>query len=786
MQYLSVPISKRVKGSDGSVTVFGKVTDETLDLDGQVVDAATAAQALDEWFQEHANIRQQHSGLLAPAGKGIQLDHEKDGPWLTAKIVEPTAVKLVEEGVYQAFSIGIADGRLDTTPTARKRAPNGILYPSLINEVSIVDYPANPSAKFLWARKRAGQAMEIIDKNEILDPSISENDDLVYALKSLHGNIVATFATDEEAQATIGTTWDEREYEAHGNVVVKKRNFDPGVGGGVDRDKLPKSDFADPEQRKYPIVTPKDVEDAAGLVGHADNPTEVKANIIRIAHAKGPEFVAKLPENWKETKVEKSAGTQHGPECPTCKGTGKIRDGHMTCPKCKGKGFVTATKGEIPDVDEKITEDLNEADTAIDDAKDEQAKDNAQHEAKKRKTKKKVSKAARRLAKEAAKARVKKGRIVVSESELVKLQSVHDTLCPAFESVPALAKKSVPATILPEMFADRLSAISGSKATPGSIAEASEAYLAAHQVSRLSAKSLTHLRALAHKTFTTAYPNLRINSPDLSSPEAFRRGFLGSSNKETATTMDHPTNFPTAKPLDAQDIQRGPLVANEARPSLMGGTPAKDLVATKRKTSRQFYRNVDKDKNVKAMSILHDHIASNYPSVCPLSGAHAIANETEDRLGTPPEMYSPASSVTKIDAKADAKPKPVHARANKGRGRSLDLAAIKPVLDEYMTEQISSVTKSYTKRIGKLEAKLKKVAAAPDPAQASNRLTRFQTTKAFVPEVDESKKETVKRAKSLTRDIRDRNSTFAQQAVVELQDLVSAKEFASLMISDDE
>ena len=458
----------------------------------------------------------------------------------------------------------------------------------------------------------------------------------------------------------------------------------------------------------------------------------------------------------------------------------------MTCPKCKGKGFVTATKGEIPDVDEKITEDLNEADTAIDDAKDEQAKDNAQHEAKK--TKKKVSKAARRLAKESAKARVKKGHIVVSESELAKLQSVHDTLCPAFESVPALAKKSVVATIRPEMFADRLSAISGSKATPGSIAEASEAYLAAHAVSQVSAKSLTHLRELAHKTFTTAYPNLRVNSPDLSSPEAFRRGFLGSANKETATSMNHPNNFPNAKPLDAADFQRGPLVANEARPSLMGGTPAKDLVAHKRKapSTRQFYRNVDKDKNVKAMAILHDHIASNYPSVCPMSGAHAIADETEDRLGTPPEMYSPASSVTQIDAKADAKPKPVHARANKGRGRSLDLAAIKPVLDEYMTEQLSSVTKSYTKRIGKLEAKLKKVAAAPDPAQASNRLTRFQTTKAFVPEVDESKKETVKRAKSLTRDIRDRNSTFAQQAVVELQDLVSAKEFASLMISDDE
>ena len=40
--------------------------------------------------------------------------------------------------------------------------------------------------------------------------------------------------------------------------AVEKKDMDPGVGGGVDRDKLPESDFAGPH-RSYPIVNPSDV-----------------------------------------------------------------------------------------------------------------------------------------------------------------------------------------------------------------------------------------------------------------------------------------------------------------------------------------------------------------------------------------------------------------------------------------------------------------------------------------------------------------------------------------------
>lgn len=89
-----------------------------------------------------------------------------------------------------------------------------------------------------------------------------------------------------------------------------KRDMDPDVGGGVDRDKIPAEDFAG-KHRSFPIVTPKDVHDAATSSGQAgdDNypPEKLKANIIRIAKRKGPKFVAQLPKSWQDGDAAKAA-----------------------------------------------------------------------------------------------------------------------------------------------------------------------------------------------------------------------------------------------------------------------------------------------------------------------------------------------------------------------------------------------------------------------------------------------------------------------------------------------
>lgn len=61
------------------------------------------------------------------------------------------------------------------------------------------------------------------------------------------------------------------------------------------RDALPLSDFASPNDRKFPIVDQSDVDAAASLIGKADDPEAVKTRIIAIAKRKG----LKLPDAWQ-------------------------------------------------------------------------------------------------------------------------------------------------------------------------------------------------------------------------------------------------------------------------------------------------------------------------------------------------------------------------------------------------------------------------------------------------------------------------------------------------------
>lgn len=61
-----------------------------------------------------------------------------------------------------------------------------------------------------------------------------------------------------------------------------------------DRDQMDASDFAGPHQ-SFPILTQQDVDNAARLIGHADDPDAVKRRVIAIAKRKG--FT--LPDAWK-------------------------------------------------------------------------------------------------------------------------------------------------------------------------------------------------------------------------------------------------------------------------------------------------------------------------------------------------------------------------------------------------------------------------------------------------------------------------------------------------------
>lgn len=787
---LTIPITKRAQQPDGSVIIEGPITDDSLDLDRQIVDAASAAKALKEWFDEYANVRQQHSPILAPAGKGVSLKFVDGVPWLKAHIIEPTAVKLVNARVYQAYSIGIGDGTLDTSPAARKRAPEGVLYPTLVNEVSVVDYPANVHmGKFMIAKRKDGAVRDVAKVKVAKSLRGLEGDSLVEALKSVHaGAIVHTASSEKEANELIGAQFSPSDYEVDGNVIRAKRQMDPNVGGGVDRDKIPAKDFAG-KNRSFPIVTPGDVSDAASSIGRAgpDNytPDKLKARIIAIAQRKGPEFVSELPKKWrsemgkaKAKKAKKAPGSKKPfpGAAPPFKGKGDetatdettTDDTATTKPSKKAK---KAKKGEIPEVDQKVTEDLEETHTALTQAQADQAADNAAHESGDDKDDKDTEKAkAKKEAKSARKAAkaAKKARTAAEAETALAMKRAHDVLCPVYKGSITKSLGSVAQAIDPEFFRSRL--MSTDESSIETYAARAGAYTAAAHVATLKMKEFNELRAAARKAFRDAYPDVKVKSPDLSDPSSFQRGFLPSANKETATSTSKPSNFPDAKPLEAGDFTRGPLTTNQARPTLSTGTPAVSMVK-----SRQFYTNADKDKNEAAMATLHDHIVANYPNVCP-AGA-GLADETTDRLGTPPEMYSPASGTSKVDTH------PGGTLVGVGAGDAA--RAVKKL--ESKVKKFAKKDKAKTKAIKRLERSLKTTLNRPDMTKAARRRTDFAAIPggAQVSDISDSKKERLQRAKMLSTRIHDRHSAVSLDEITELQDLVSPEQFAALMTAED-
>lgn len=164
------PIVKYDKNGDGTLMVYGKATDDSLDIDQQICDAGWLDRAMPEWFKSGGNIREQHSTIAAGVAK--EYESKEDGHYITTLVVDPVSVKKVETGVLKGFSIGIKSPRVvrDT------KAVNGRIIDGQIVEVSLVDRPANPNAKLIMAKSVEGESslIQVEELHEYKAPLPSE------------------------------------------------------------------------------------------------------------------------------------------------------------------------------------------------------------------------------------------------------------------------------------------------------------------------------------------------------------------------------------------------------------------------------------------------------------------------------------------------------------------------------------------------------------------------------------------------------------------------------------
>jgi hypothetical protein len=211
--YSYAGIIKSERQEDGTLKVYGKATDDSIDIDQQICDSDWLKKAMPDWFTTGGNIREQHSSIAA----GVATDYEEkaDGHYITALVVDPVSVKKVETGVLKGFSIGIRGPRVvrDT------KAAGGRIVDGQIIEVSIVDRPANPNAKLMLAKAADGGELMAVEQTSIPTPADvfkSAPEEVVAAAEALADAPVAeeTPVVEAEAPAVEETVTEEVAAEA--------------------------------------------------------------------------------------------------------------------------------------------------------------------------------------------------------------------------------------------------------------------------------------------------------------------------------------------------------------------------------------------------------------------------------------------------------------------------------------------------------------------------------------------------------------------------------------------
>lgn len=365
------------RGEDGFMYVKGIATDDTLDLDQQICDPAWLKSAMPAWM-EIGNIREMHQSKAV--GKATEMEQSGSGFVVTAKVVDEQAAKMVSEGVYTGFSVGIKGARV----VKDNAAPGGRIIDGTIVEVSLVDRPANPSAVIEIAKSIKGELVKGAAVSEIKkaespamnaeaimteEPGVTIdvlNHDTPQPCQSCAGtgkksNVMGnTQETDCEVCAGTGHQPDDRLENMEQNVQGRPQGLDNRDMKDAEPE-LAKKDYTDAERASmeasgqamegggFPIKTIKDLRNAIQSIGRAKDPAAAKAHIKTRAEALGRTDL--VPDNWKgaDADLAKADDMKHD-----AAELSAIRLGLINCIKAELDEMLAGDENEICDVRELL------------------------------------------------------------------------------------------------------------------------------------------------------------------------------------------------------------------------------------------------------------------------------------------------------------------------------------------------------------------------------------------------------------------------------------------------
>src|ERR1700751_2176913 len=188
-------IQKVEPQDDGTVRVYGIASSEAVDEQGEIVRADAIRAAIPDYMRFPA-LREIHQ--LSAAGSTLEAEVCKDGTTrIVAHVVDPVAVAKVRNQVYRGFSIG---GRVTQREAGKPKTITGLV----LNEISLVDRPANPEAIFdCWKASTMSHASPFNPPLQIWACGISEHQHVgkAEAIKCLETRAAAGLTDAETALA---------------------------------------------------------------------------------------------------------------------------------------------------------------------------------------------------------------------------------------------------------------------------------------------------------------------------------------------------------------------------------------------------------------------------------------------------------------------------------------------------------------------------------------------------------------------------------------------------------
>lgn len=361
LTYSWAPITKSEKQDDGTLLVYGPAASSALDRDQQRLDAAWLDEAMPRWMASDGGgggaVREQHDAKRA-VGVGVGLSKAADGShMLTARIVDPVAVKKIEYGVLKGFSVGIKNPRV---VMGKADAPNGLVTAGDVVEVSVCDRPANPECLFQMAKSDSTGSLELVEDPQVVEKSDAPDLTATFGLvPELYGRLAtpvkdalaALAAGGAQVAAELGKAdaTDDSPIPVVVNVIVKAADPDLAKGySEADRKRMADTHQALPDG-SFPIKTKADLRRAIKAVGRggADH-DEIRAHIAKRAAALGLE--AMVPDNWNADGSLKDA--QKADEATVEKAEQVLRDVRALVPDlAKADDDPAGGEGESKDID---------------------------------------------------------------------------------------------------------------------------------------------------------------------------------------------------------------------------------------------------------------------------------------------------------------------------------------------------------------------------------------------------------------------------------------------------